>query len=211
MKKRAIIKLFIFLIVFSFIIQINAEVIEKNIDAIKNPNKITQDIKNTTQGIKINLANSAKIPDQIAFLPKLLFNINEEINFSELIIYSAILFLIFLIINQIIPMLELFEGWINTLVSVIITLIAGISGGITKGSEIWILLLSKISFFDEIGSWTISFMIIGLLIIYVLLKKFLTSMKESAKITKATYDGIRAGTGVAIQKIQADIISSKRN
>lgn len=211
MKKRAIIKLFIFLIVFSFIIQINAEVIEKNIDAIKNPNKITQDIKNTTQGIKINLANSAKIPDQIAFLPKLLFNINEEINFSELIIYSAILFLIFLIINQIIPMFELFEGWTNNLVSVIMTLIAGISGGITKGSEIWIILLSKISFFDKISSWTISFVIIGLLIIYILLKKFSTSMRESARITKATYDGMRAGTGAAIQKAQADIISSKRN
>ncbi len=210
MKKRELTKLFLILIIFNFIFYLSAEVIEKNIDAIKNPERITQDIRNTTQGINLNLANSAKIPDQIAFLPKLLFNIHNEITFSEFIIYCAMLFLIFLIISQIVPMLELFEGWINTLVSVIITLIAGISGGITKGSEIWILLLSKITFFDKIGSWTISFMVIGLLIIYVLLKKFLTSMKESAKITKATYDGIRAGTGVAIQKIQADI-TLKRN
>lgn len=209
MKKRELTKLFLILIIFNFIFYLSAEVIEKNIDAIKNPERITQDIRNTTQGINLNLANSAKIPDQIAFLPKLLFNIHNEITFSEFIIYCAMLFLIFLIISQIVPMLELFEGWINTLVSAIITLIAGISGGITKSAEIWILLLSKISFFDKIGSWTISFMVIGLLIIYVLLKKFLTSMKESAKITKATYDGIRAGTGVAIQKIQADITSRK--
>lgn len=211
MKKRTIAKIFLFLIIFSFIFQISAKGIGENIDAIKTPEKITQDIKNTTSGIKINFANTAKIPDQIAFLPKLLFNIKNEITFSEFIIYSAILFLVFLIISQIVPTLGFFEGGLNVAVSVIITLILGISGGITKGAEIWILLLSKISFFDKIGSWTISFLIIGLLIAYFILKKFLTSMQESAKITKATYEGMRAGTGAAIQKIQADIISSKRN
>lgn len=209
MKKRELTKLFLVLIIFNFIFYLSAEVIEKNIDAIKNPDKITQDIKNTTQGINLNLANSAKIPDQIAFLPKLLFNIHNEITFSEFIIYCAMLFLIFLIISQIVPMLGLFEGGVNLAVSVIVTLIMGISGGITKSAEIWILLLSKISFFDKIGSWTISFAIIGLLIIYVLLKKFSTSIIESAKITKASYDGMRAGTGVAIEKIRADITSKK--
>lgn len=207
MKKETISKLFLFLILFIFIFQISAETIGNNLEVIKTPEKITQDIKNTTKEINIDFANSAKIPDQIAFLPKLLFNIHDEINFSELIIYCAILFLIFLITNQIVPALGLFEESLNLIVSIIITLILGISGGITKGSEIWIILLSKISFFDKMGSWTISLLIIGLLIIYVLLKKFLTSIKESARITKATYDGMKAGTGVAIQKIQADSIS----
>lgn len=211
MKKKAIAKLFLILIVFSLIIQISAGTIEKNIDAITNPEKITQDIKNTTQGIKVDFANSAKIPDQIAFLPKVLLKIEDELTISEFLIYFAILFLLFLIINQLVPLTGIFKGRINAFVSVIITLLVGITGGITKGSEIWISLLSKVSLFDKIGSWTISFAVIGLAITYILIKKFSTSMEESAKIAKAAYDGTRAGTGAAIQKIQADAISSKKN
>lgn len=207
MKKENLSKLFLVIILLGFISQICAEVIEKNIRAIENPENIAEDIKNTTKGIKIDFANSAKIPDQIAFLPKVLFNIHKEITFSEFAIYCAILFLIFLITKQIVQTFDFFEGGLNLTVSIIITLIVGISGGIVKGSEVWVILLSKISFLDKIGSWTISFLIIALLIIYVLLKKFLTTIKESAKITKATYDGMKAGTGLAIQKIQADSIS----
>lgn len=206
MKNKIITTFFLILILLNFTYSVKAESIEKNLDAIKNPNEIIQDIKNTTKGIDLNFANNEKIPDKYSRIPKALFGVKGEITISELIIYASILILIFLIVHQIVQTTSFSRGAISITISILISLIIGILEIIPKASTAWISLLSKINVLKKMGSWTISFLIASLLVLYVLLAKFLSTRRESIKLMKAAYHGTKSGGDVLIAKKQAEII-----
>lgn len=203
--KKSLIGIFIFaIIISSFFVSAleNSSIGEISLDK----EGIKEDLTNTGQEVKSSFkeqfANQREIPDSISFLPKIFFGIEDEISLSELIIYSVLWILVLLFINSVISFVPIFEGktWI---VSVIIMLLFGLSGGIKNGATIWIAMLSSIPLLENIGSWTISILVILLSVGFILLNKIRKTVKESSKLAQASYEGMKAGAGIALAKVRS--------
>jgi len=201
--KKSLKGIFIFIIILSsvFVYAIeNSSIGDVSFDKTEVKEDLTSTSQEVKSSFKEQFSNQKDIPDSISFLPKLFFGIEGTISISELIIYSSLWILIFLIINSAISFLSFFKGY-SWIISTLILLLVGYSGGIEKGAMIWTGLLGSISILEKMGSWSISILIIILLFAGILLNKLKKILKESTKISQASYDGMKVGAGIAYTKV----------
>jgi hypothetical protein len=210
MKKRIIFTFLIFILLLNFIFAEN--ITNDETPSLTNlpegAEKISSDLKNTGDQIKQTtserLESEIQIPESLQILSKILFGWKETetIKFKVFILFSAIWIFLLLVIQKIVKITPFFENtsWIA---SVIIMVLIGITGGIKQGSIIWIEMLSSISWLTKLGSWAISIPIILLVIIYFVFTSLTRTLKANAQISSASIEGMKAGAGVAISKIQA--------
>ena len=205
--KKSLIGIFILLLTFSLvIIYADSNVTTPSAtDLSSAPGQIQSDLTKTGQEASSSLssvfASNVEIPEEISFLPKLLFGIEGTLSVSEFIIYSAIWLLLLLILKNIFSMISFADKITTWIVSIIILLIGSISGGLKIGAEFWMSQLKMIPLFANLSSLSVSLLIILLIVIFVITTKFATSARESAKIAQAGIEGMQAGVAAAKVKI----------
>lgn len=204
MKKGKIIYTFIiFLVISSYLVYAEEN---SSLKFTSNPEQIKEDITSTSQeatlSFKEKLADQREIPDEIRWLPELLFGISDSISVSQLIIYSAVWILVFLILNNIVSLLPFNINGISWIMSGIIMLLMGLAGGITLVTNLWMSMIGDISSnLVEPNAWIISIGIIILVTLFIITKYLSKTLKETGKIVQASIEGTKAGIGAAKLKL----------
>lgn len=210
MKREKIVYAFLLLLVFSGYFIYAEE--NSSLKFTSDPEQIKEDITSTgqeaTSTFKEKLADQREIPEEIKWIPELLFGISDSISVSQLIIYSAVWILILLILNNLVSFLPFNINGISWIMSGIIMLLMGLGGGITLVTNVWMSVIEDIfSTVTEPNSWTISIGIIVLTIFFVITKYFLRTVKEAAKIAQASIEGAKAGYGASILKATGEAVN----
>ncbi len=154
----------------------------------------------------IELTEEPLIPENLQGIFKLIFKL-EEVKFREVVMMIGFFILAVLILQQALSMgLESkVTGWT---VSVIITLMASASGTMQYAVNLW----QKIGELAKLPNWASAFWmgfgIIILIIIYICARYLKETMKESAKIARATKLGAIEGMREVKEKIKAKFSKS---
>ncbi len=167
------------------------------------PANLKEDLENIKK-TKNPFTEEIPLPENIQKPIKKLLGLNPEetLSFSRFIVLIALFILMILILENILSIIPFFETplrkWAGT---VIITLLISMAGGIEKGLISWQALADVFKIPEKIGVfWTGFGIVLGIIMLFIL-NYFKESLKESGKLAKAHYEGIRIGTGYALAKI----------
>ncbi len=212
MKKEKILYAFLLLLVLS-VYFIQAEE-NSSLTFTSNPSDVKNDLESTGKNVSLSfkeyLADTREISEEIKWIPKLLFGIEDSISISQLIIYSAVWVLVLLILNNLVSILPLNVKGISWIMSGIIMLLMGLGGGITLVTNFWISVLGTIfGIVVEPNAWIVSIGIIFLLVLFIATKYLSKTLNEAGKIAQAGIEGAKAGYGASILKATANATKEK--
>lgn len=194
--KRWFVVIFILLLFSSLVIaQSNESLGEKNSFSIfeKSNNALNEEVN---------------LPGNLQIIARILFGIDREenVNFQLFVILIAAWIIIFLLLESFVKLMPFFEGWKTWVVSFVIMLLIGSSGGLQylAGFLIWFS-----SFFGLLKGLELLGLILSLLalfILYIFLGKLAKILSDKSKIEENEIIGVNINRANEISKIQAESI-----
>ncbi len=202
--KRGVITILILLLVFNIFSLVSGEN-----DSIKN----TSDFKEKTEEkIKEDfsfLKNDVKIPDWLGNSADFIFQFEEDIGLSVLVILIAIFAMLFLVIQNIMKIMPFFDGWKSWFASLFVTLLISISGAINSVTRFFFEIANFMGVLEKYGFLKIIFLIVLILIVIFTVKYVSDLVKEKLGEENAEMSGIKAGTGKKILESTAESFKGK--
>jgi len=192
-------------LLFIFVILAGAFVAAVNETAA--PVNPTANIYNQTEELKKLIGNQTMgvpIPAWVQNAADFAFKLEgKSVDFHDLIILIALWVIIMLIIKSILEIMPFFgKGWKSWLAGAIVTLLASISGGITRGG-IWILgLADSIKWLDRFGRAKVAFVVIFLIIVGYALMKLVKLVEENVIIYGKEQKGFKVGAETGFSKMK---------
>ncbi len=186
-----------FIIIFILLINIVLAV-----DAGDEIDKTKQDLENVTNQVKeisSALEEQREIPESLQAPARYIFGIDGEISFSVFIIYSALFFMIFVILYSFSGVITQ-KKYLQFLISLVVTILIAISRGVKIGAE-W--LIDVFSIFETLNKYSYLKLSVILAIIIVIgyfvvsLYKLLKNQAYQEYLESA---GTEAGLGANIMR-----------